>query len=97
MSEPDLRLSAVRALLGQIPPSLRAVSVDTDAEKVYFRCIFDGTESDHDRELLSEAAALVIADFPSPRIMDEQYQTVKPPGEMRHLRHMVFLRHEAPK
>jgi hypothetical protein len=104
MEEPDssyatdtyIRMSAQGALLGQIPASLRAVSVDVDKanSKVLLRCIFDGAPTEDDWELLSVAATEIIADFSAPFTIEEEYLETKYPNEMKHLKHLVYLRHE---
>ncbi len=90
----QIRLGAQRSLWGQVPPSLRAVSVDVDEQKVYFRCIFDGEPTEYDWELMSVAATEIIADFPAPYTIEEDYLTVKAPNEMSHLKYLIYLRHE---
>jgi hypothetical protein len=91
-----IRLSAQRALLGQVSASLRAVSVDADAGTVYYRCIFDAPPLEDERELLSVAASEIIADFPAPYVIEEEYLYVPEPGRMEHLKYVVFLRYEKP-
>lgn len=90
-----IRLSAQRALLGQVTPSLRAVSVDVGERKVYFRCIFDGNPTEYVRELLSVAATEIIADFQEPYMIEEEYLSIEEPNEMKHLKHLIYLRHES--
>jgi hypothetical protein len=89
-----VRLSAQRALLGHVPASLRAVSVDVDVAKVYLRCVFDGEPPEDERELLSIAASELIADFSEPYTIKEEYLYTSQPERMSHLKHLVFLRHE---
>jgi hypothetical protein len=91
-----IRMSAQGALLGQIPASLRAVSVDADKSntKVFLRCIFDGAPTKDDWGLLSVAATAIIADFSAPFTIEEEYLETKYPNEMNHLKHLVYLRHE---
>ena len=90
----QIQLSAQRALWGQVPPSLRAVSVDIDEQRVYFRCIFDGEPTEYDWNLMSVAATEIIADFRAPYTIKEDYLSVKVPKEMNHLKYLVYLRHE---
>jgi hypothetical protein len=87
-------LSAQRALLSHVPPSLRAVSVDFDEHRIYLRCIFDGEPTEEDLELMSFSATEIIASFAAPYTVDEQYLTVNFPHEMDHLAYLVYLRHE---
>lgn len=90
----QVQLSAQRALWGQVPPTLRAVSVDIDERKVSFRCIFDEEMTEDDWELLSAAAAEIIADFAEPYTIEEEYLEVESSCQMNHLKHLVYLRHE---
>ncbi len=89
-----IRLSVQRALWGQVPPSLRAVSVDIDEKRVYFRCIFDGEPTEYDWELMSVAATEIIADFRAPYTIEEEYLSIKVPNTMNHLKYLAYLRHE---
>ncbi len=93
----QIRLSAQRALWDQIPPTLRAVSVDIDEQNVYFRCVFDGEPAEYEWEILSVAAAEIIADFHAPYTIEEEYLSIKAPNAMNHLKHLVYLRHEKQK
>jgi hypothetical protein len=90
-----IRLSALHALLGHIPPSLRAVSVGAEeGPLLIFRCYFDSGATSDDKELLSEAAAEVIAHFTDPWTIKEEYLDLAAPRPMEHLEFLVFLRHE---
>jgi hypothetical protein len=90
-----LRLSAQRALVGNVPGSLRSVSVEYRGTDIACRFIFDGEPSEEDQELLTCAATEIIADFKEPYTISEEYLAVPCPGEMTYLRHVVFKRHEA--
>lgn len=91
-----VRLGAQRALWGQVPPSLRAVSMEIDRNRstIYVRCIFDGEPSEYDRELLSVAATEVIADYSEPFTIEDEYIDITCPNPMSHLRLLIYLRHE---
>lgn len=98
----DIKLSAQRALFGCITRGLRAVSIELSNQTIRWRCVF-GSEiaKDSQWQILSEAAAEVIADFPEPMKIEEEYLVVKfrdseqsQPNEIPHLQHVVFLRHE---
>jgi hypothetical protein len=78
-----------------VPASLRAVSVDAGGSKIYYRCIFDGKPTEDEWELLSVAATEIIADFPEPYTIEEEYLHITHPGMMEHLKYVVFLRHES--
>ena len=90
-----IRLSAQRALLDQVPVSLRAVSIDIDGKRIYFRCIFDGEPTEYDKELLSVAATEIIADFCEPYTIEEHYLSIEAPDEMEYLKYVVYCRHES--
>jgi hypothetical protein len=89
-----LQLSTQRALWGRVPRSLRAVSVDAAEPEIRFRCYFDAEPSDEERQLLSEAAAEIIADFSAPWTISEEFLDLPAPRPMQHLEHLIFLRHE---
>jgi len=89
-----LRLSAQRALWGNVPRSLRAASVAHDGTVIRCRFVFDGTPSEEDRLLLSDAAAEIIGDYPWTFTLAEEYLAVPQPTPMSHLTHLVFLRFE---
>lgn len=98
----ELRLSAQRALLGCITRGLRAVSVEKLGDTIKWRCVFGSDSAKESQwEILSEAAAEVIADYSSHTKIEEEYLVVKfrnsasePTNEIPHLQHIVFLRHE---
>lgn len=98
----DLRLSAQRALLGCVTGGLRAVSVEMVGNTIKWRCVFGSDVAKETQwQVLSEAAAEVIADYAEPITIEEEYLVVKfrnsenePPNVISHLKHIVFLRHE---
>ncbi len=90
----DLRLSSQRALLGNIPTTLRSASVEYRDTEIACRFVFDGEPSEYDRELLSCAASEIIADYNDPYTISEEYLAVQYPSEMKYLQHIVFARHE---
>ena len=59
-----LRLSALRALLGQTHPSIRLVKVNSVGNKIKLFFISDGSECDKLKEIMSEVASEIISDFP---------------------------------
>ena len=88
-----LLLSAMRALWGAVPRSLRAVSVQEREGTVEWLCVFDGSQTASDVSLLGEAAASVVSDFPDADFR-EFYETSQPPAKPRRLLELVFLRAE---
>ncbi|HRJ51579.1 MAG TPA: hypothetical protein PLE99_02340 [Candidatus Thiothrix moscowensis] len=91
--ETDLLPSALRALQGNIPASLRAFSAEYRAGTIHLRSIFDETATDAEVELLSIAAAEIIADFPALNL-EEEYLRGTATDAMAHLALPVFLRDE---
>src|SRR5262249_15827690 len=58
-------LSVQRALLGEVPPALRGVTVGWDASSINIVCYFDGEISEEDQASMSCVETEVIADsFP---------------------------------
>lgn len=100
--EPDIRISAQRALLGYVTRGLRAVSVEKNGDVIRWRCIFaSDVAKERQWEELSCAATEVIADYNTNATIDEEYLVVRlrdgegqQVNEMQHLEHLVFLRHE---
>ena len=88
-----LILSSVRALWGEITPSLRSVSTELHDSKIIWQCIFDVNATDDDFELLSSAATEVIADFKDYEL-EEIIKKVPFPDKMNHLKNLIYLRHE---
>lgn len=93
-SEDVLMLRAVYRLLGAIPQTLQAVSVELNCFEISFRCYFDIQAVDSDIELLGVAAAELISDYPEPFILNDTYVKHASGQSMSHLKRLVFLRHE---
>lgn len=89
----NLILSSVRALWGAIVPSLRSVSIGLQNNKVTWQCIFDDNATNDELELLSAAAAEIIADFPGYGL-EEIIKRVPYPHKAEHLKNLIYLRYE---
>ena len=76
--DPDLRLSAQRALLGAIYPEVRLVKVKRDGSTILFTTIAAAPLSEEAEEALSIAATEVIADFPDCRIRETTIVSTDP-------------------
>lgn len=63
-SRPQVLLTFQVALLGMIPPSLRAVTVGWRADRIDALLVFDGPLESRDQELCWELEAEVAASFP---------------------------------
>jgi hypothetical protein len=92
----ELRMSAQRALLGAVPSSLRAVSLEWRGDTIHFRAVFATDATEDDVELVSIAATEVIADFVAPATIHEEWIHLDPPAKPEHLKYLVFLRAEKP-
>ena len=70
-----LLLSLQRALLGEVVPQLRQASIETNADRhlVRVRFEFDVEPDEALRARYSVVGTEVIADFPAPWTIDEEY------------------------
>jgi len=92
----SLILSSVRALWGCIMPSLVSVSIEIQDHTILWQCIFDPSAAETDLELLSSAAAEVIADFKTYNLK-EIIKKVSYPNNIEHLKNLIYLRYEVNK
>jgi hypothetical protein len=90
----NLRLSAQRALWGAVPASLRAFSVEISGHIIHVRSVFDETWTEEHKELLSIAGSEIISDFHAPFTIEEEFLNIPVKEAMKHLTHLIFLRHE---
>lgn len=91
----ELILRSVRALQGEITPSLRSVSVELRGKVIIWQCIFDGDATDDDFELMRMASTELIADYSYDYSLDEKIMKIQFPNEMKNLKNLIFLRHES--
>ncbi|NTW41614.1 MAG: hypothetical protein HGA44_17335 [Cellulomonadaceae bacterium] len=90
-------LSLQRALWDLVTPNLRGVAVRVEYPEVGVRFLFDTEPSKDDRECVSEAETLVIADFLDDVIVATHAECV-PPATARELKlgeDWVYLRKES--
>lgn len=92
--ESDVRLIAATALLGMIPASLRALSLELSDKSVRLRSIFDQTASGSDIELLRATGAKILADYNATNILQEDYWIISQGSHMTHRKRLIFLRYE---
>ena len=59
----DAKLSIQRALLGNVPPDLRAVAFSVDDKTLEIRCYFDGPIKEKDQESMSLMETEVMSDY----------------------------------
>jgi len=57
-------LSFQRALLGEVPCTLRGLTVGWTKSEIIIHCFFDGEIKDDNREAMEVVASEVVADFP---------------------------------
>jgi hypothetical protein len=87
-------LSAQRALLGEVSPALRGVTLGWHDQVIRMRAYFDGPISEEDLESMTCVAAQIIADFPSPWNIDEEIVRCDAPERMEFLQVWAYLRRE---
>jgi hypothetical protein len=77
-----LLLSVQMALVGAVPPALRAVLCSWEEHKIGLRFVFDGQIDPDDSEDMSVVGAEVIADFHSPWIINDQVERLDAPAKI---------------
>jgi hypothetical protein len=90
----SLRLGAQRALLGNVPHSLRSASVEYRGTDIACCFVFDGDPTEDDKDLLNCAATEILADYREPYTISEEYLAIPAPIKAPCLRYIVFKRHE---
>ncbi|MCL1471629.1 scaffold protein involved in DNA repair [Argonema antarcticum] len=86
-------LSVQRALLGEVSPALRGVTVGWDENSIAILCYYDRKISPEDREAMSCVETEVMADFPDLQ-MDLDVIQCDVPQEMKLLDVWVYRRSE---
>lgn len=89
----DLKLSSQKALWGHVTKNLVSVSAEEKNDIIYFKCVFDKNFSKKDKEILSEAATELIADFSDCKI-EEKYISIKEHDKIDNLENLLYLRYE---
>lgn len=87
-------LSLQRALLGEVFPSLRAVTAEWVPERVQFWAYVDGEPRHEDIEALSCVSAEVAADFEPGVEVDHHVVRKDAPAPIEDLRTYVYRRQE---
>ena len=91
----ELKLSAQRALLGEVTIGLRAVSTELIGNVIKWRCVFESEQAKENQwENLSVAATEVIADYSDEFTIEEEYLVTPLAESIIHLKNIVYLRHE---
>lgn len=93
--DPDLRISAQRALLGAISPEVRLVKVRREGRHITFTAICDLAFSDTTHDALTTAAAEIQSDFPEYQVNERISGSAQPlPREDRLEEGWVYQRAE---
>lgn len=90
----NVLLSLQRALLGEVFPALRAVTVEWSDTSVKFFAYVDGEVQEEDEESISCVATEVTADFPAE--VDVSWEVIRrdAPASTQDGRITVYLRRE---
>ena len=87
MSQPELsvklRLSAQRALLGQVTPNIRQVYIRYRAGMIELLAVLDGETSDDDRERMEEVTSEIVSDFPDVDLILASCNSISAPEPAR--------------
>ena len=94
--ENQLRIAAQIALLGEVPATLRSVSITTQEKTLIFRAILQDGASEDDRESLTCVATEILASLPSDLMVEEDIIRFDGSIQGRELPLVVFRRKEAP-
>jgi len=83
-----------RALLGNVPPSLRGLTAEWDAVSIRGIAYFDGPVSQVDQDCIGDIEAEVLADLAPGRTIRLEVQRLDAPGRMPCLKVWVYRRRE---
>lgn len=87
MTDADIRLNilllAQRGLLFAVPPNLRAITCGWSGTTVNVRIVFDGPISNDDEESARMVGTEVVAGFPSPWTVTEEFVRLDYPADLR--------------
>lgn len=78
LASPELRLSAQRALVGQVSPKVYGVCVHEHDEQIVLTFYVASDMSDDERDDLTAAGAMVTADYPDEYRIHEQSEVPRP-------------------
>ena len=81
LASPELRLSTQRALVGQISPKVHGVCVREQQTEIVLTFYVAPDLSDDERDDLTTAGAMVIADYPDEYRIHEEFRVVVPHGD----------------
>jgi hypothetical protein len=90
----SLLLSALRALLGEVSPALRGVTIGWRDHVILLRSYFDGPISEVDRDSMSSVGAEVIGDFSEPWTIEDEVIRCDAPEPLEGLVAWAYRRRE---
>ena len=70
ISSASLRLSAQRAFLGRIDPSVRLIKIKSIGDEIHLSVVPRGSPSDETSESISDASAEIGSDFPDSTVLE---------------------------
>lgn len=89
-----LGMALQRALLGQVSPQLRGVSVDQDGQRIHLKFFFNGPVSEEDRVAASEVETELLGDLPRDKRLDTEIVRLDAPQRLPDSGQWVFRRRE---
>lgn len=89
-----VRVQMQLALLGEVPPKLRAVDVTWTDISMHFDCYFDGEVSEEDRESMSLVETGLLASFPATHAISHKVHRWDFPKRLPLVSSRVFRRRE---
>ena len=94
IDRPLVLLSFQRAMLGEVFPALRAITVEWSHTAVKFFAYIDGLLAEEDSDSLSSISAEIAADFSTGIDIDYEVVQLDFPQRIDDTRTYVFLRRE---
>lgn len=80
LASPELRLSAQRALVGQVSAKVYGVCVREQEKQIVLTFYVAVDLSDDERDDLTSAGAMVVGDYPDEYRIHEVFRVVEPHG-----------------
>lgn len=94
MKNTDLALSVQRALIGEVPPTLRFLYAHIDYRTLHYRAVFTDDATDDHLECASVALTEIMADLPPEVQLEERIERNSSiPWRIGTGEHLLFLRY----
>jgi len=94
MDKSKLLLSGLRALLGNITPNVRRISINQDRTNLLLFFYYDMDPTEVEIELSEIAASEIIADFSEPFLINCERLVVKSPERINEEGDLLYSRYE---